>query len=100
MNFLEMSALAAAVFNTVLALLVVRTNLKHLLHRAYIGWALSLTTWNVACCFMYQHISEERALFWGKILIAGVVFMPICLLHVCLILTNTPRNKAIPILYA
>jgi len=50
MGFLEISALAAVVFNTALALLVVRTDLKSLLHRAYIGWALSLSVWNVACC--------------------------------------------------
>src|SRR5271170_4285860 len=99
MGFLEISALAAAVFNTALALLVVRTDLKSLLHRAYIGWALSLTVWNVACCFMYQPLTWENAMFWGKVLQVGVIFMPICLLHVCLILTNSPRGKAIPLFY-
>jgi signal transduction histidine kinase len=99
MGFHEISALAAAIFNTALALLVVRTDLKSLLHRAYVGWALSLSVWNVACCFMYQPIRPESAMFWGKVLQLGVIFMPICLLHVCLILTNSPRGKAIPLLY-
>ena len=40
MGFFEISALAAAVFNTGLALLVVRRDLTSLLHRAYIGWAI------------------------------------------------------------
>jgi len=99
MGFLEISALAAAVFNTALAVLVVRTDLKSLLHRAYIGWALSLGFWNVACCFLYDPTTFQAALFWGKVLQLGVIFMPICLLHVCLILTNTPRNRAIPVFY-
>ncbi|HEX4084553.1 MAG TPA: histidine kinase N-terminal 7TM domain-containing protein, partial [Chthoniobacteraceae bacterium] len=99
MGFLEISALAAAVFNTALTLLVVRNDLKSLLHRAYIGWALSLTTWNVACCYLYSPIDPVRAMFWGKVLQLGVIFMPVCLLHVCLILTNSPRGRAIPLFY-
>jgi signal transduction histidine kinase len=99
MGFLEISALAAAVFNTALALLVVRTDLKSLLHRTYISWAISLTVWNVAACFMYQPIDHQSALFWGKVLQLGVIYMPVCLLHVCLILSNSRRGRAIPILY-
>jgi signal transduction histidine kinase len=99
MGFLEIAALAAVVFNTALALLVVRTDIKSLLHRAYISWAVSLGIWNLACCFLYQHIDPQSALFWGKILQLGVIYMPVALLHVCLILTNSPRGHAIKILY-
>ena len=42
MGFLEISALAAAVFNTVLAVLVIRADLRSLLHRVYLGFAVSL----------------------------------------------------------
>jgi signal transduction histidine kinase len=100
MGFFEISALAAAVFNTGLALLVVRRDLRSLLHRAYVGWAISLTIWNVAAPVLAQQTTIEGGMYWARILQLGVIFMPICLLHVCLILTSSSRGKAIPILYA
>lgn len=100
MEFFEISALAAAVFNTGLALLVVRGDLRSLLHRAYLGWAVALTIWNVAVAVLVQQSNPVNALFWAKILEVGVIFLPICMLHVCLILTNSPRGRAIAFLYA
>ena len=99
MGFFEISALAAAVFNTGLALLVVRRDLRSLLHRAYLGWAISLTVWNVAAPVLAQQATHEGGMFWARVLQIGVIFMPICLLHVCLILTNSPRGRAITYLY-
>jgi len=100
MGFFEISALAAAVFNTGLALLVVRRDLHSLLHRAYIGWALALTIWNVAAPVLAMQTTHEGGLFWAKVLQLGVIFIPICMFHLCMILTNSPRGKAIPFAYA
>ena len=100
MGFFEISSLAAAVFNTGLALLVVRRDLRSLLHRAYIGWAVSLTIWNVAAPVLATQTTIEGGMYWARILQLGVIFMPICLLHVCLILTSSRRGRAIPFLYA
>lgn len=99
MDFFKISALAAAVFNTGLALLVVRRDLRSLLHRAYLGWAVSLTIWNVAAPVLAQQTTVEGGMYWARILQLGVIFMPISLLHVCLILTNSPRGRAISMLY-
>jgi signal transduction histidine kinase len=99
MGFFEISALAAAVFNTGLALLVVRRDLTSPLHRAYIGWAISLTIWNVAAPVLAQQSTMEGGLYWARVLQLGVIFMPLCLLHVCLILANSPRSRAIAWLY-
>jgi signal transduction histidine kinase len=99
MEFFKISALAAAVFNTGLALLVVRRDLRSLLHRAYIGWAISLTIWNVAAPVLASQGTVDGGMYWARILQVGVIFMPICLLHVCLIMTNSPRGRAIFYLY-
>ena len=99
MGFFEISSLAAAVFNTGLALLVVRRDLRSLLHRAYIAWAVSLTIWNVAAPVLAAQHTVEGGLFWARILQLGVIFMPISLLHLCLILTDSPRGRAISALY-
>jgi signal transduction histidine kinase len=99
MGFFVISALAAAVFNTGLAILVVRRDLRSLLHRAYIGWAISLTIWNAAAPVLAQQTTFEGGVFWAKILQLGVIFIPITMLHVCLILTNSRRGPAIFALY-
>jgi signal transduction histidine kinase len=99
MEFFVISALAAAVFNAGLALLVVRRDLKSLLHRAYIGWAVSLTVWNAAAPVLAQQTTLEGGFFWAKVLQLGVIFIPITMLDVCLQLTNSPRGKAITYLY-
>lgn len=99
MGFFEIAALAAAVFNTGLALLVIRQDMRSLLHRAYIGWAVALTIWNVAVPVLTQQTTPEGGLFWAKILQIGVIFLPLCMLHVCLILTNLPRVRGLAYLY-
>jgi signal transduction histidine kinase len=100
MGFFEISSLAAAVFNTGLAILVVRRDIRSLLHRAYIGWAISLTIWNFAAPVLARQTTMAGAMHWARILQLGVIFMPICLLHLCLILANSPRGKRFPGLYA
>jgi signal transduction histidine kinase len=99
MGFFIISALAAAVFNMGLAFLVVRRDLGSTLHRAYIGWAVSLTVWNAAAPVLAQQTSLEAGLFWAKVLQLGVIFIPITILHLCLILTNSSRGRPILCLY-
>jgi signal transduction histidine kinase len=100
MGFFEVSALTAAVFNTALAFLVVRQDLRSLLHRAYAAWAICLTIWNASAPILAQQTTVEGALFWARILQLAVIFIPVTVLHLCLILTNTPRGRAIVYFYA
>jgi signal transduction histidine kinase len=99
MGFFIISALAAAVFNIGLAVLVVRRDLRSLLHRVYIAWAISLTIWNAAAPVLAQQTSLEAGLHWAKFLQLGVIFIPITILHLCLILTDSPRGRSIFYLY-
>jgi signal transduction histidine kinase len=99
MGFFVISALAAAVFNAGLAILVVRRDLHSPLHRAYIRWAISLTIWNAAAPILAQQTTLEGGFFWVKVLQLGVIFIPITMLDVCLQLTNSPRGKAINYMY-
>jgi len=99
MEFFVISALAAAVFNAGLAILVVRRDFKSMLHRAYIRWAISLTIWNAAAPILAQQTTLEGGFFWVKVLQLGVIFIPISMLDVCLQLTNSPRGKGIMWLY-
>jgi signal transduction histidine kinase len=99
MGFFVISALAAAVFNAGLAILVVRKDLRSPMHRAYIRWAISLTIWNAAAPILAQQTTLQGGFFWVKVLQLGVIFIPITMLDVCLLLTNSPRGKAIGWLY-
>lgn len=99
MGFFQISGLAAAVFNTALAFLVVRQDVRSLLHRAYLAWAICLTIWNAAAPILAQQTTYEGGLFWAKVLQLSVIYIPIAVLHLCLILTNTPRRKEIFYLY-
>ena len=99
MGFFEISAIAAAVFNSGLALLVVRRDLKSSLHRAYLCFAMAMTVWNVAVPVLAEQKDFDGAFLWARVLQLGVIFMPISVLHLTLILTNTPRGRAIVYLY-
>jgi signal transduction histidine kinase len=99
MGFFIISALAAAVFNIGLALVVVRRDLRSPLHRAYIGWALSLSVWNAAAPVLAQQTTLAAGFFWAKVLQLGVIFIPITILHLCLILTNSRRGPALKYVY-
>ena len=66
MGFFEISALAAAVFNTGLAILVVRRDLGSLLHRAYVGWAISLMIWNVAAPVLAVQTTVDGGMYLGQ----------------------------------
>jgi len=99
MGFFEISAVTAAIFNTGLAFLVVRRDLRSLLHRAYIGWAMSLAVWNGTAMILAEQRTPEGGLFWAKVLQLGVIFIPITMLHLVLILTNSKRGRAIPCMY-
>jgi signal transduction histidine kinase len=99
MGFFEISSLAAAVFNTALALLVVRQDLRSLLHRAYAAWAICLIIWNASAPIVAQQTTMEGGMFWARILQLAVIFIPVTVLHLCLILTNSPRGRAIVYFY-
>jgi len=99
MGFFEISALAAAVFNTGLAFLVVRRDLRSLLHRAYLGLAACLTVWNAAAPVLARQTTLEGGFFWAKVLQLAVIFIPVTVLHVCLVLTNARRGRTVVYLY-
>lgn len=69
------------------------------LHRVYLLWGLSLTVWNVGTCFMFRVQNPADALFWAKFLQAGVIFLPVSLLHLSLLTARVPRPKWLPYLY-
>lgn len=99
MRFSELIPLAAALVNFALAVFVFSRDTRSALHRVYLLWGLSLTVWNVGTCFMFRVQNPADALFWAKFLQAGVIFLPVSLLHLSLLTARVPRPKWLPYLY-
>ncbi len=100
MEYLEITAVTGGIFNAILALMVVKGNLRSRLHLAYLGWGAGLTTWNIAVAMILQQKTPEAGLFWAKMVELGVIFLPLSMLHVCWRLTRSTPNRLIPVLYA
>ena len=99
MRFSELIPLAAALVNFTLAVFVFSRDTRSALHRVYLVWGLSITVWNVGTCFMFRVQNPADALFWAKFLQAGVIFLPVSLLHLSLLTARVPRPKWLASLY-
>jgi len=99
MGYFEITALTGAIFNAALAVMVMRGKVRSELHLAHLGWGIGLTIWNVATVVVPFQKTPEGALLWVKILHLGILFLPICMLHVCLKITHSRPTRWIPFLY-
>jgi signal transduction histidine kinase len=100
MNTLQIAAITATIVNVLVTGFVLRSDLRAKSAAAYLIWGLSITIWNVATYFAVGDITPQAARIWLQILQLGVIFLPISLLHLCLILASIERDKLIFSLYA
>ena len=100
MRFLQIAALAAALVNVVLTLVVLRSNRRSNLNRVYFLWGTALTLWNVSTFFLADVAPERSVPFWMTMLQLGVILIPVSLFHLCLILAEYRISRWIAALYA
>jgi signal transduction histidine kinase len=100
LDVIRITALAATLFNIVLTTLVLSRDYRSTLHRAYLGWGISVTLWNLGVFHLSQNIPEGDAFFWAKILQLGVIFMPVTLFHLCALIAQARVRWIIRVLYA
>ncbi len=88
MNTLQVAAMTATIVNVLVTSFVLWSDIRAKSTGAYVIWGLSLTIWNVATYFAVGDITPDSARIWLQILQLGVIFLPVSLLHLCLILAS------------
>ncbi len=91
--------LTAAVVNFAVTLLVLSRNLRARVSWVYLLWGLSVSVWNLGVFFMYRAVTPEQAMFFGRLLQTGVIFLPVSLFHFCLLVARMPLPRMLPLLY-
>jgi signal transduction histidine kinase len=99
MNTLQVAALTATIVNVLVTTFVLRSDFRARSTSAYVIWGLSLTIWNIGTYFAVGDVNPATARFWLQILQLGVIFLPVSLLHLCLIIGSVERPKLVLGLY-
>ncbi len=100
LDVIRLTALVVTLLNTALTLLVLARDYRSRLHRVYVLWGISVTLWNFGVFRLSEHITEDQAFFWARVLQLGVIIMPISLFHLCLVISQSRTTRILPILYA
>lgn len=99
MSLGELIPLLAAVTNLALTLFVLTRDLRSNLNRVYLLWGMSIVVWNMGTFFLFRAPSPEAAVGWSRFLHFGVIFLPISLLHLCLLIAQLRVSRAVGLLY-
>jgi signal transduction histidine kinase len=93
MNTLQIAAMTATIVNVLVTSFVLWSDIRAKSTGAYVIWGISLTIWNVGTYFAVGDIPLESARTWLQVLQLGVIFLPVSLLHLCLILASVEMRK-------
>src|SRR5438093_920164 len=99
MSTLKFVPLTAAVVNLLLGLFVFTAARKGRANRAYLLWGSSIGIWNLGTFFMFEVTTEKDALFWGRVLQFGVIFLPVSLFHLSVLIAGMRARKPLQVLY-
>lgn len=81
-----------AVVLALIAFLVFRSKPNSSLHRAFAGNQIAISWWSFFTIFMIISPSREWGLFWDRMCLSGVVFIPATLFHYIFSFTKNDRN--------
>jgi signal transduction histidine kinase len=87
-DVLKFTALMATLLNLALTMFVLSRDFRSRLHRVYVMWGIPVTLWNLGVYHLSQHTDYTTAFFWAKVLMLGVIFMPLTLFHLCMIVSG------------
>ena len=100
MRLAALFPLVGCILNFLLAAFVARTGVRQSINRVYLLWGLAVAVWNLGQFFLFTVSDPAAALFWGRFLWMGVIFIPVTLFHLSLLIVQVPVKKYIWGLYA
>ena len=95
MKLSEIVPLFGAVLNLLLALFVFTRNARGVVNRVFGLLGTCFAIWNFGTFWMFRVTNAHDALFWARFLQFGVIFMPVCFLHLSLLIAGLERGKYI-----
>ena len=99
LDVLQITALTAILFNAVLTVVVLARDYRSKLHRIYLGWGIAETLWNLGVFSLSQNITPKQAFLWAKCLQLGVIFIPVLILHLCMVIGRVRTGWRMPAMY-
>jgi signal transduction histidine kinase len=99
MTFFAYVPLIGALFNFALSVFVLGSDRRSRLNQVFFAWAMSITIWNFGTYALFRAANEVEAYPWAKFMQFGVIFIPVTMLHLCLLLTGTKPGRWLLALY-
>lgn len=99
MKFFAYVPLLGGLFNIVLSLFVFGSDRKSRLNQVFFFWGLCISVWNFGTFALFQDHTIAEAYSWAKFMQFGVIFIPVTMLHLCLLLTGYKPGKWLVAIY-
>ena len=99
MTFFSFVPLLGGVFNLALAIFVYASERRSRLNQVFFAWAMAIAIWNFGTFALFQKQDNASAYQWAKLMQFGVIFIPVTMLHLCLVLTGRKPGKWLVLLY-
>ncbi|MEO6785570.1 MAG: ATP-binding protein [Chthoniobacteraceae bacterium] len=99
MKFFSYVPLLGGIFNLVLALFVFGSDRRSRLNQVFFAWALSISIWNFGTFELFQKQDIQNAYAWAKFMQFGVIFIPVTMLHLCLLLSGYKPGRWLVLTY-
>lgn len=92
-NSLSLPSIIIVISSFFLGIFVLLKNRKATINRIFFLMCLSIAIWSFGFVRTITAYNEEAALFWGKFLYIGAIFVPIFFLHFILSFLNRNQKK-------
>lgn len=87
------TALISGIFMLCMGFFIFLKNPTKKLNIIYLFFTASMATWLIVSFFLYSSKSQAEAIFWDRIIYAGVVFIPSLLIHLGLTFINKEKEE-------
>jgi signal transduction histidine kinase len=93
--------LLGAIVNLVLVLFVLGSDRRSRLNQVYFLWGMCVVIWNFGtfALFRVPETHPEEAYRWASFMQFGVIFIPVTMLHLCLLLAGKRPGRWLFLLY-
>lgn len=99
MTFFQYVPFIGAILNFALAIFVLGSDRRSRLNQVFFAWALCITFWNFGTFALFRAQSIDEAYGWAKMMQFGVIFIPVTMLHLCLLLTGIRPGRWLFLIY-
>ena len=99
MNFFRYVPLLGGVFNLFLSFLVLGSDRRSRLHQVFFCCCLCISIWNFGTFALFQSNDIATAYAWAKFMQFGVIFIPVTMLHLCLLMGGHKPGKWLALIY-